>query len=64
MLILSRKLGQKVLIGNSIWVTIIAIDRDKVRIGIDCDKDIPIWREELRFLRTQEQDNANSNGNG
>lgn len=47
MLILSRKLGEKILIGDNIVVTIVDIDRGKVRVGIEAPRDIAVMRTEL-----------------
>lgn len=42
------------MISDNICITIIDIQRDKVRIGIEADKNIPIHREEV-WLRIQEE---------
>ena len=47
MLVLSRKLGDKIKIGENIWITVVDIDRGKVRIGIDAPRDVVVMREEL-----------------
>lgn len=47
MLVLSRKLGEKICIGENIFITVVDIDRGKIRLGIDAPRDIPIFREEL-----------------
>lgn len=47
MLVLSRKVGEKILIGENIVVTLVEIDRGKVRVGIEAPKDVPVWRDEL-----------------
>jgi len=47
MLVLSRKLGEKIYINENICITIVDIDRGKVRIGIDAPRDVPIHREEI-----------------
>jgi carbon storage regulator len=47
MLVLSRKLGEKIFIGDTICITVVDIDRGKIRLGIDAPKDVPIAREEL-----------------
>jgi carbon storage regulator len=47
MLVLSRKPSQQVLIGPDITVTIVRIDRNRVRIGISAPPEVPILREEL-----------------
>lgn len=47
MLVLTRKLGEKVLIGPNIWVTVVDIEANKVRLGITAPPEVEIWREEL-----------------
>jgi carbon storage regulator len=47
MLVLSRKLGEKIHIGDNICITIVDIDRGKIRLGIEAPRDVPIFRQEL-----------------
>jgi carbon storage regulator len=47
MLVLSRKPGERILIGDQISVTIVRIGPNTVRIGIDAPRDMNIVREEL-----------------
>ena len=47
MLVLSRKLGEKIVIGDGIVVTVVKIDRTQVRLGIEAPADVPIYREEI-----------------
>jgi len=47
MLVLSRKLNETILIGENIRVTLLGIDGDKIKIGIDAPKDVKVFREEL-----------------
>ena len=47
MLVLSRKLGEKVVIGGIITVTIVEVHGNRVRLGIEAPEDIRILREEL-----------------
>ena len=47
MLILSRKINEKVVIGNDITVSIIEIRGDQVRIGIDAPKVVKVFRQEV-----------------
>ena len=47
MLVLSRKLGEKIIIGDNIVVTVVKIDRNQIRIGIEAPSDIPVYREEI-----------------
>ena len=47
MLVLSRKLNETILIGEDIRVTLLGIDGDKIKIGIDAPKTVKVFREEL-----------------
>lgn len=54
MLVLSRKLGEKIVIGGNITVTVADIDRGRIRLGIEAPRDVPIYRQELLPVRTVE----------
>lgn len=47
MLVLTRKKGETILIGNDVKLSILEVDGDKISIGIDAPKQIRILREEL-----------------
>ncbi len=47
MLVLSRKPGERILIGENVSVTIVRIGPNSVRLGIDAPRDLNIVREEL-----------------
>lgn len=47
MLVLSRKINEEILIGKDIVITLVDVERGKVRIGITAPDDVPIWRTEL-----------------
>ena len=47
MLVLSRKLGEEVVIDNNIRVTVVAIHGNRVRLGITAPVTVPIRREEV-----------------
>lgn len=47
MLVLSRKLGEKIVIGDNIVVTVVKIDRNQIRLGIEAPCDVPVYREEI-----------------
>ena len=48
MLILTRKVGESVLIGDGIKVSVLAVKGNQVRVGIDAPKDVSVHREEVR----------------
>jgi len=55
MLVLSRKLGERIFIGNEIVVTILQVTGDRVLLGIDCPAPIPVHREEVyRRIRAEQ----------
>ncbi len=47
MLVLSRKKGESVIIRENIVVTVVEIRGDKVRLGIEAPKDVPVHRREV-----------------
>jgi carbon storage regulator len=47
MLVLSRKLGERIVIGDNIVLTVVKIDRNQIRIGIDAPHDVAVFREEI-----------------
>lgn len=47
MLILSRKINEKIMIGDDISVSIIEIRGDQVRIGVDAPKNVKVFRQEV-----------------
>ena len=47
MLVLSRKVDESIVINSDIIVTVIEIRGDKVRLGINAPRDVPIHREEI-----------------
>ncbi len=57
MLILSRRLNEKLVIGENITVTLLGIQGNQARIGIDAPKDISVHREEI-FLRIQAENDS------
>lgn len=47
MLVLSRLVGEVIVINDNIMVKVISVDRGKVRLGIECDASIPVYRKEV-----------------
>jgi len=48
MLVLSRKVGEKIFIGEKISVTVVRVAQGVVRIGVEAPDDLPILREEIK----------------
>jgi carbon storage regulator len=47
MLVLSRKLGERIVIGDRIVVTVVKLDHGQVRLGIEAPREITVFREEI-----------------
>jgi carbon storage regulator len=59
MLVLSRKRNESIVIDGHIVVTVVDIRGDKVRLGIEAPKDVPIHRSEIfEALKRAEQERA------
>ena len=54
MLVLSRKLGERIVIGPNIELTIVGIRGDKVRLAVDAPRDVSIHRQEV-YQRIQDE---------
>jgi carbon storage regulator len=57
MLILTRKIGEKLIIGDQITVTVLNSKNNQARLGIDAPQDIAVHREEV-YQRIQEEKEA------
>jgi carbon storage regulator len=47
MLVLTRKTNQSIMIGDDVEVTVLAVSRDKIRVGITAPRDVPVFRKEV-----------------
>jgi carbon storage regulator len=57
MLILTRRAGERVVIGDDVYVTVMEVSGQTVRLGIAAPKGLPIFREEI-YLAVQEENRA------
>jgi carbon storage regulator len=62
MLVLTRKSNQSIMIGDDIEVSVLAIMGEKVRIGIQAPRDIPVFRKEVYLEIQQEQVGSGKDG--
>ena len=62
MLVLSRKLGQRFHVGNDVRVTIVKIDRNSVRIGVEAPNDVNVYREEIIPLELEKDQGVEVRG--
>lgn len=56
MLILTRRVGEKLIIGENVTVTVLGVKGNQIRIGIDAPRDVQVNREEVhqRILKERE----------
>jgi carbon storage regulator len=75
MLILTRRVGETVMIGNDVTVTVLGVKGNQVRVGVNAPRDVAVHREEIfERIKREEQDGsgttssrpatARTNGNG
>jgi carbon storage regulator len=57
MLVLTRKTNQSIMIGDDVEVTVLAVSRDKIRVGITAPRDVPVFRKEV-YLSIKGEDGA------
>lgn len=55
MLILSRKLGEQIVIADNIVITVVEIRGDKVRLGIEAPREVPVHRREIHDMIQREK---------
>ncbi len=62
MLILTRRVGEAVMIGDEVTVTVLGVKGNQVRVGVNAPKTVSVHREEI-YERIQREDQGDSPGN-
>ncbi len=62
MLILTRRVGESLMIGDEVNVTVLGIKGNQVRIGVNAPKDVSVHREEI-YQRIQQENSDDNIGN-
>ena len=60
MLILTRRVGESLIIGDDVVVNVLGVKGNQVRIGVDAPKDVTVHREEIYDRIQAEKDDTNA----
>jgi carbon storage regulator len=63
MLILTRRVGETIVIGNDVDVTVLGVKGNQVRLGVKAPREVSVHREEIhKRIKDEEKESRNNNG--
>lgn len=63
MLILTRRIGEKMMVGDDVTVTVLGVKGNQVRLGVNAPKDVAVHREEIYQRIQREKSGKDADGN-
>jgi carbon storage regulator len=63
MLILTRRIGETLMVGDDVTITVLGVKGNQVRIGVNAPKDVAVHREEI-YQRIQKERNGDEDPDG
>jgi len=63
MLILTRRIGESLMIGDEVSVTVLGVKGNQVRLGVNAPRDVGVHREEV-YQRIAQEDESGADANG